>query len=98
MTFVEQCGSYNIKMDIIKPGEQEKNQFFGIPCICNPGSESTWDHMGMVGEAGMVDFIIHNIFSQPRSVSCASVLDSKPDNQLKAFAQNCDLLETFHPS
>lgn len=67
VSFVEHCGSYNTKMDIRKPGEQENDQLFGIPCICNPGSESTCDHVGMVGEAGMVDFIIHNIFSQSRS-------------------------------
>ena len=93
VTFVEICGSYNTKMDIRNDGETPKNQFFGVPCSCMPGSEKNCNHIGMVGDTGLVEFIIKNLFTKPSTVVSESALDGMSDSHIRNFVQNCDLLE-----
>jgi len=97
IVFAEVCSQYNLKRNVYQSGSSQdkdlfKNEYQGIDCNCNKGGEASCDHMGIITDPKVMDYIINSLMDGPSAVGLARTFDTKTHAEIDAFATSCELL------
>lgn len=93
IVFAELCSEYNKKSSVYQDGTAKvlRNEYQGIGCKCLPGKEDGCDHVGMVFDASVVEYIAKSLldFQQPLQTK---LFDNTTEDKLGLFVNRCGLL------
>jgi lecithin-cholesterol acyltransferase len=92
VVFVETCSNFNRKDRVFQEGSKvTSNERQGLKCMCNSrGSESDCDHLGMITDSNLVDYVIRSLKDNQVSNSQARI--STSEAQLANFVSSCAML------
>jgi hypothetical protein len=93
IVFAELCSEYNKKSSVYQDGSAKvlRNEYQGIGCKCLPGKEDGCDHVGMVFDLSVVEYIAKSLldFQQPLQTK---LFDNTTEDKLSLFVNRCGLL------
>lgn len=92
--FVELCSIRNQKVNAYQTDDNKvvNNQHHGVGCICQKtGSESSCDHLGMVSDNFLTDFIRNSLMDKETALP-GRMFDRASEKSVEDFTANCELL------
>lgn len=93
VVFAEACSNYGGVIDqVYQSGKTvTKNQFQGIGCTCNSFSDSACDHVGLISESKVVNYVANSL-ADNLSANPKLFFDGQPDTKIADFVNTCSLL------
>jgi hypothetical protein len=91
--FAEICGNYNLKNSVYQSGKSvTSNQYFGIGCSCKKGGEKACDHVGLVSDQYVVDFIANSLMDNQVAHTDRYFSASVSEATIKNYVDKCSLV------
>jgi hypothetical protein len=91
--FAEICSNYNLKNSVYQSGKSvTSNQYFGIGCTCKKGGEKACDHVGLVSDQQVVDFIANSLMDSQAVHNDRYFPASVAEATIKNYVDRCSLV------
>lgn len=94
VVFVELCSIRDQKTSAYQTDDNKviKNQHHGVECICQyKGSESSCDHLGMISDNYLTDFIRNSLMDKETALP-GRMFENCSEKSVEDFTHNCELL------
>ena len=92
VVFAEVCSTKNPKKSVYQQNKSvTQNEYQSIPCKCDPSDPEPCNHTGLVSEPNVVAYIADSLLDE-QTASPVKKFDNWTEDQVKAFVNNCDLL------
>ena len=90
----EVCSTYNRKTAVFQAGAApaSKSEYQGIGCRCKKGSESGCDHLGMISDQDVVEYIANSLLDGPAPAGTRKYFDEKPEEAVRDFIKRCGII------
>jgi Lecithin:cholesterol acyltransferase len=90
----EVCSTFNRKTAVFQSDAAAiiKNEYQGISCKCKKGSESGCDHLGMISDQDVVDYIANSLLDKQQPSIVSKYFDDKSDDAVRDFIKRCGII------
>lgn len=92
IVFAEICSTYNQKNSVFQTSTSvNRNEYQGVKCSCGLGSEKNCDHVGIVSDQGVIDYISASL-NDNQTPHTDRILHNISEEKLKLYADTCTLV------
>lgn len=96
--FAEFCSNQNQAANVYQDQNSRsvsKSSYQGVACQCRRGNESNCDHVGLVSDPGVINFVINSLMDR-QTASSPRMFDSYTPTQIDSFAKRCALVTDYN--
>ena len=93
----EMCSTFNRKTAVYQSDAAavNKSEYQGIGCKCKKGSESGCDHLGMISDQEVVDYIANSLLDKQQPLIFSKYFDDKSDHVVNDFIARCGVINDY---
>ena len=85
--FAEICSHYNQKISV-----SSVDSYQGVACQCTKGKESGCDHLGMIVDEGVVDYVANSLKDRQVPNTSSRYFDGMTEDTVRSFVGRCGII------